>query len=202
MRVRDISRADELLKKCVDFFQKNGRLPTYSHILSRMGYNSPKTLSSDVKLLIERGDLEKDADNKIVLSEKIRSQFLSSPAISCGIKCGFPSEAVDGVDEYISLPAKIFGKTDENTVILRANGDSMTGTGIQDKDWLIVHKQDTANIGDAVIAMLEGGETTCKILKKDENGYYLQAANPDYPDIHPDREWNIYGVVRFVIHER
>ena len=56
--------------------------------------------------------------------------------------------------------------------------------------------------------MLEDGESTCKILAKDDKGkYYLMAANDTEDekgkriyDVFPKGDWRIFGVVDYVIH--
>ncbi len=46
--------------------------------------------------------------------------------------------------------------------ILRANGDSMIEAGIEDGDLVVIRKQEEANEGQIVVALLEDGTTTLK----------------------------------------
>ena len=198
MRKVDTTRIEKLLQFVVSFFNEYGRVPTYVEITKGMAYKSNKTLNEDIKRLKERGDLV-GTRGKISLSDKLRIKLQGSPAIACGVKCGYPSEAIGDIEGHVILPTLLFGDKGDK-YIFRADGNSMEGVGIHDQDWIIVHKQNSANVGDVVIAIIEGGESTCKILKKDDKGYYLQAANSDYPEIRPDCEWSIFGVVKQVIH--
>ena len=43
------------------------------------------------------------------------------------------------------------------------------------------------------------GEYTLKRLRKDKGKFYLQAENPDYPDLYAMNELQVAGVVRGVI---
>ena len=83
----------------------------------------------------------------------------------------------------------------------------MIKRGIFDGDLLVVRKQPMAELGDTVIAMLEGGESTCKILDEKNGRYYLRAANDELNekgkrkyDVYPKSDWSIFGVVDYVIH--
>ena len=83
----------------------------------------------------------------------------------------------------------------------------MIKRGIFDGDLLVVRKQPTAKLGDTVIAMLDDGESTCKILAEKNGKYYLRAANDEVNeigkrkyDVYPESDWSIFGVVDFVIH--
>ena len=53
-------------------------------------------------------------------------------------------------------------------------------------------------VGNIVVGVLDG-EFTLKRLKKEKGKYYLQAENPDYPDMHALEELEVAGVVRGVI---
>lgn len=61
----------------------------------------------------------------------------------------------------------------------RIKGNSMEPK-ISDGDTLIVRKQDDANSGDIVIALINGSETTCKRLIKFQEGISLVSFNADY----------------------
>ena len=101
---------------------------------------------------------------------------------------------------------EIFGE--EEHFILRANGQSMIKRGIFDGDLMVVKVQNTAEIGEVVIARLNQDEVTAKVLACDHGQYYLEPANDEvdeegnsiYVDIHPEGEWDILGVVDRVIH--
>ena len=51
---------------------------------------------------------------------------------------------------------------------------------ISNGDVVIVRKQDTADDGDLIIALVNGDEGCCKRLKKYENGIALISTNPAY----------------------
>lgn len=130
---------------------------------------------------------------------------LTAPIVgSC--PCGEPMLAVENILSTVSLPVEIFGRGEH--FILYAKGDSMINRGIFDGDLMVVRKQNNAEIGEVVIARIDGEEATAKILAMSESGFYLKPANDAmdesgnriYKDIHPQHGWEIMGVVDNVIH--
>ena len=85
-----------------------------------------------------------------------------------------------------------------NTFLLRVKGDSMINAGIQEGDLVSVERGVTPRVGDIVVGALDG-EYTLKRLKRDKGKFYLQAENPDYPDLYALEELQVAGVVRGVI---
>lgn len=69
--------------------------------------------------------------------------------------------------------------------ILRANGDSMTGAGINSGDMVVIRKQNTASDGDIVVALVEN-ESTLKrfFLDTERRCVHLHPENPKYPEIY------------------
>jgi repressor LexA len=66
--------------------------------------------------------------------------------------------------------------------LLKVKGDSMTGAGILDGDYVLVKSQPEAQPGDIVVALLED-EATVKRLERTADGYRLQPENPAYAPI-------------------
>ena len=201
MRTINTERISETEKFIKEFHAKNGRFPYFSEIMEGRKYASRQTLQADIRRLKEKGVIDSNTSEGIKLAESSLGGMKGKVAMIVGtVRCGGPTEAHEDIEGYVILPASIF--RGDNLVILKATGDSMTGVQISDGDLLVVRKQPDAKVNDTVIAIMESGESTCKILQKDDNGnYYLEAANPEYQDIHPDSNWCIYGVVQQVIHQ-
>ena len=66
---------------------------------------------------------------------------------------------------------------------LQIKGDSMEPR-ICEGDVVIVRKQDDAESGDLVIAMINGDEATCKRLMKYSDGIRLMPSNPTYEPLY------------------
>ena len=63
---------------------------------------------------------------------------------------------------------------------LEVRGDSMIEAGIFDGDTVVIRKQDTAETGDIVVALIDDEEATLKRLRKRGASIALEAANPAY----------------------
>ena len=66
---------------------------------------------------------------------------------------------------------------------LKVNGDSMIDEGIFDGSTVIVKKQEAAENGDTVVALINGSETTLKKFYREGNKIKLQPANPSLKPI-------------------
>ena len=63
---------------------------------------------------------------------------------------------------------------------LEVRGDSMIEAGIFDGDLVVIRKQETADTGDIVVALIDDEEATLKRLRKKGASIALEAANPSY----------------------
>ena len=90
---------------------------------------------------------------------KCVSGYFSAPIVG-SIHCGNPETEEELVEEYVSLPESVFGKGE--FFILRASGDSMVDAGIEEGDLIVIRKQDTASVGDIVVALDEDNQNTLK----------------------------------------
>lgn len=93
------------------------------------------------------------------------------------VAAGIPIDAIQDVidteeiTEELSKTGDFFG--------LQINGDSMEPRMCKG-DVVIVRKQDDAESGDIVIAMVNGYDATCKRLRKYRDGIELISNNPSY----------------------
>ncbi len=209
MRPINEERMRSTLEYIQDYQKANGKSPTYRQIKEDCRYNTINTVALDVARLKERGLLESDCStgfNRIGLPFKFGANESHNSLIVGAVQCGQPSPAIEDIEAAVSLPDAIFGRADH--IILHAKGPSMIKRGIFHGDYLVVRRQESAELGQTIIAMLEDGQTTCKILAKDDRGkFYLMAANDTVDekgrriyDVNPKVDWKIYGVVDYVIH--
>ncbi len=74
----------------------------------------------------------------------------------------------------------------------------MTGAGIMEGDLVIVEKGRVPKNGDIVVAEVDG-EWTMKYFRKEGKQISLEAANPKYPVIKPQKQMRLAGVVSAVV---
>lgn len=97
------------------------------------------------------------------------------------VPAGVPIEAVEDIIDYEEIPVEM--AKDGEFFGLQIKGDSMEPR-ICEGDVVIVRKQDDAESGDLVIAMINGDEATCKRLMKYSDGIRLMPSNPTYEPLY------------------
>ena len=98
---------------------------------------------------------------------------------------------------YVPLPVALFGQGD--FYLLRASGKSMIEAGIDPGDLVVVRKQNTAEEGDIVVALVDN-ETTLKRFYRDKKHrcIRLHPENSKMKDIYV-QDCTIQGVAQNVI---
>jgi repressor LexA len=109
------------------------------------------------------------------------------------IAAGTPISAIQTRTASIPMPPEFLG-TGEHFA-LEVRGDSMIEAGIFEDDTVIIRKQDTAETGDIVVALIDDEEATLKRLRRRGASIALEAANPAY-------ETRIFGPDRVRIQGR
>jgi repressor LexA len=94
------------------------------------------------------------------------------------IAAGTPISAIQSRSHTINLPPDLLSSGDH--FALEVKGDSMIDAGILDGDTVVIKKQDSADTGDIVVALIDDEEATLKRLRKRGASIALEAANPAY----------------------
>lgn len=91
-------------------------------------------------------------------------------------------------------------KDPDNTFLIRVQGESMIGAGINTGDILVVDKNEKIVSGKIVVAAING-ELTVKKLLVSGNKMHLESANSNFPaiQINSEDDFDIWGVVRSII---
>lgn len=98
------------------------------------------------------------------------------------VAAGSPILAEENIEDYFNLPSEFVRGTN---YMLKVKGESMIDAGIMDGDLILVQKQNTAQNGDIVVALLDNleGEATVKTFYKEKNHIRLQPENPNMEPI-------------------
>ena len=103
--------------------------------------------------------------------------FISIPVMG-RIAAGTPITALQTRSHTIALPPDMLPAGEHYALEVR--GDSMIEAGIFDSDTVVIRRQDTAETGDIVVALIDDEEATLKRLRKRGASIALEAANPAY----------------------
>jgi len=176
-------------KKLISFFRSNGRMPSYSELAKLYGFKSKNSAYSLANNFINQDILNRDSKGFLIPGEQFNGiQILGT------VQAGFPTFALEDKSGYLSLNEWLVNEHDA-TYLLKVSGDSMIDAGILEGDYVIVERTQDYHAGDIVIAEVDD-DWTMKYLRTKNNKYYLEAANNEYPDIHPKGELKIHAVVR------
>ena len=115
------------------------------------------------------------------------------------IAAGTPIDAISDPTRFVAMPHHLMGRGDYYA--LEIEGDSMIEAGILDGDTVIIERQNTAQTGEIVVALVDGEEATLKRLRKRGESIALEPANKDYETrlFGPDRvqvQGRLAGLVR------
>ncbi len=159
-----------------NYIDKHKFAPSLEEICSHFD-KAIGTIHEHVEELVKKGFLNKT--NNIRGIEITKHNETVSIPLKGFIAAGSPVEVVEEY-ETITVPKHLLSKTG-NHFALRVKGNSMIQEGIFDGDNVIIRKQNTADNGETVVALINGNEATLKKIYRVTGGFKLQPANPTIP---------------------
>lgn len=162
--------------------QEQGYAPSVREIGEAVGLKSPSTVHFHLKRLEEAGVIAKGAGKgrAIALTEQAqRPQPEERIPIVGNVAAGSPILAEECIEDYLTFDT---GGHGEEYFALRVRGESMLNAGILPGDLVVVRRQQTANNGEIVVALLED-EATVKRLSRRNGKTWLLPENDDYSPI-------------------
>jgi repressor LexA len=167
----------------LDYIKKHIRTKSYPpsvrEIGQAVGLSSSSTVHAHLRQLEQNGYIHRDPTKPRaieILQEELvlRKEMVNVPILG-RITAGEPILAVENVEDVFPLPLEFV--REDNSYILRVQGDSMIGAGIFDGDYIVVRQQNTAQNGEIVVALIED-EATVKRFFKEADHIRLQPENP------------------------
>ena len=155
------------------FSEENGYTPSVREIGKECGIKSTATVYSYLQKLQDKGYLNK-ATNKKRSVTLAKSSGVNIPLIGT-VTAGQPIFAYENYEDYYTFPAGEF--RGEDLFMLRVQGTSMIDAGIMDGDKIVVRRQETAENGEIVVALVDDSATVKRFYHK--NGQII---------LHPENE--------------
>lgn len=175
-----------------DFIQKfiseNGYSPTVREICKECDIKSTATAFNYLNSLADRGIINKVGNKNRAVS--LKQSCVSVPLIGT-VAAGQPIFASENYEDYYSLPGNFF--SGEDLFMLNVHGDSMVNIGMFDGDKIVVKKQETADNGDIVVALIDDSATVKRFFFR--NGKYILHPENDNMDDFIFDEVKILGKV-------
>lgn len=167
-------RVYELIR---DLIVNRGYGPTVREIGEAFGIKSPNGVMCHLRAL-ERKGLIRRSPNKsraIELTEGFDRGGQHSLPMAGMVAAGTTALAFEQSDRMDF--SGMFCQHDR--FILQVSGDSMIEAHIQDGDFVVIQKQDTADPGQMVVAELPSGDSTLKFWYPEPDRIRLQPANSE-----------------------
>ena len=159
--------SEEKLTRVMDYIRKfteeNGYTPSVREIGKECGIKSTATVHSYIEKLQNRGYLNK-TDNKKRAVTIGKGSGVTIPLLGV-VTAGQPIFAYENYEDYYTFPAGEF--RGEDLFMLRVQGTSMIDAGIMNGDKIIVRRQETAENGEIVVALVDDSATVKRFYRKD-----------------------------------
>ena len=155
------------------------------------------TLLPEGEVLARKDGTSARPADTVVMPEPLDADTSFVPLVG-RIAAGGPILAEQSVEDVFPLPRRLVG--DGDLFLLNVVGESMIEAAICDGDWVVVRKQNVAENGEIVAAMIDG-EATVKTFKRGSDGVWLPPANPAFSPIdgtHAEILGRIVAVLRGV----
>lgn len=94
------------------------------------------------------------------------------------IAAGIPIEALADTSTFVTVPPEMLSGGDHYA--LEISGDSMIGAGILDGDTVIIRRDERAENGQIVVALVNNEEATLKRWRLKGNKVALEPCNPEH----------------------
>lgn len=177
------ARQQQILDLVKQHIEESGYPPTRAEIASELGFKSPNAAEEHLRALARKGVIEMTSG----ASRGIRLVEETPPGLPLvgRVAAGEPVLAIENIEAYLDVAANLFYP--QADYLLRVQGMSMKNIGIRDGDILAVHKCETADNGQIVVARIDE-EVTVKRFKKSRKRYeiILEPENEDLEPIHVD----------------
>lgn len=198
------TRQKQILRYITKQIQANGYAPSVREIGRAVGLSSTATVHCYLKKLEELGYIRKENQKgrtlRVLKKEEDlynpnrigkepprafynRREMVDVPVIG-KITAGSPILAVENVTDTLPIPIDFVGNSQSFMLVVR--GESMIEAGILDGDLILVRRQNVAENGEIIVALIDD-EATVKTFYKEKDHIRLQPENSTMdPIIVPD----------------
>lgn len=189
-----MNKVDETYLFIKRFLNEKGYPPTIREICKGIDIKSTSTISYYLKKLEDSNRIVKGSYKNRALQltenvqttpikiEDINSNYVSIPVLGT-IAAGQPILAEQNINENVIFSENLFRGTD--LFMLKVKGESMINIGIMNGDYVVISKQNVAQNGEIIAAMIDGEATVKRYFKKADH-FVLHPENTFMDDIITD----------------
>jgi len=199
------ARQQRILEHLRDFMELRGYPPSMREIGEAVGLTSSSSVAHQLKVLEEKGFVRRDPNRPRALEVFLPEVMAARRAVGSAeessydetgvgdalppatyvpmlgrIAAGGPILAEQNLETVFPLPQELVG--DGELFMLEVAGESMIDAAICDGDFVVVRREQTAENGDIVAALIDG-EATVKTFKRKDGRVWLMPHNPAFEPI-------------------
>jgi len=190
------TRQTEILDYLRMASRTTGLMPSTREIQHYFGFASQTAAMSHLRALEKKGVIQRlpGKARAVIFPEELDSEEIRDIPIYGRIAAGFAEGSEQEQEGCLSIDILSLGVSRKaDTFALKVRGESMIDAHICDGDTVVLEKREPRN--NDIVAALIDGETTLKRYISNKGKPYLQAENPDFPDLIPAGELVIQGVL-------
>ncbi len=196
--VREVltKRQKEIFEYIEKMITEFGKSPTIREIGERFSISSTNGVRAHLEALIKKGYIKRQKliSRGIDLIRSFPNPVRRVPVVGA-VPAGHPITAIENIEGELAVDTSFLPGGE--TFTLRVKGESMRDAGIFDGDYVLVNRQETANKGEIVVAII-GEEATVKRYFPERGRIRLQPENESFEPIWVDEnspEFSIAGKV-------
>lgn len=172
-------KQEEILEYIKSEIINRGFPPAVRDICEAVHLKSTSSVHSHLETLEKNGYIRRDPSKPRAIEilddnfNMLRREMVNVPVVG-RVAAGQPILAEENIESYFPVPAEFIPRS--GAFMLTVKGESMINAGIFENDRLLVKRQNTAENGDMIVALIDDSATVKTYYKED--GYYrLQPEN-------------------------
>ena len=187
-------RQKKVLEAIEEFVLEYGYSPTIRRLGEILNIVNPSAVFKHILSLEKKGYLERmRGEVRLTGLPAFLENQTRVPLVGI-VPAGQPKEVFDVSGEAVNVPDWMVGRKKGNIFCIHVDGKSMVDAYIDDGDWVLVERTNSANSGEMVVTLLNDGSVTLKRLKIKGENIFLIPENPEFEPIKV-RELKILGRV-------
>jgi repressor LexA len=171
-------KQSEILNFIKKQLKEKGYPPSVREICVGVGLKSTSTVHGHLERMEKKGLIKRDKTKtraiEIIEDSFNKKELINIPLIGT-VTAGVPILAFENIEDTFSIPAD-FVKSTKELFMLRIKGESMIEAGILNGDLAIIEKDNSAENGEIVVALIDN-DATLKRFYKEKDYIRLQPEN-------------------------
>lgn len=192
-------KISESERKAYEFIKQRieeGYAPSVREICAGCGFKSTSTAHRAIRLLTEKGYLEKQ--DKLNRAIRLAGQTAVKVPLVGTVTAGLPITAIEQISEYIDFnPPKNYSN---ELFALKVHGESMINAAILDGDIVVAEQVPVVENGEIAVVLVDDDSATVKRFYKENGHYRLQPENDSMDPIITDNAailGRVVAVIRY-----